>query len=388
MNYLKREFNLTELLKNRSLFFLGPRQMGKTKYIENELENENIVASFTFLKRATLSSFSENPSYLLDYISVLDTDEGIIILDEVQEFPEVLSDVHHIIEHSNYKFLLTGSSARKIKRKGGNMLGGRASTFNIHPFVWPEIKHLNKTLEDIFTSGLIPSICLSDDPETMFRDYIENYLRTEIEDEALVRNLRNYRLFLQMAASENTNLLNYSNIASKSTVKVDTIRGWYQILEDTVIGYFLPPFKKSNKRVSVAASKFYLFDVGLARAISGKNVPNEHNSDFGQFLETYIFQELKAYIDYKRLNDEITFWRTREGHEVDFIVENKVAIEVKATKRPENKDFKGLRLFNEEFTNEKRFIITTDSLKWKTDDGIICIPWNRFLDELWEGKIF
>lgn len=387
MNYIKRAFNLSELLENGSIFFLGPRQTGKTKYIENELNNLNVVAFFSFLDNETLYNFREKPSNLRKYLTSLNTNEGIVIIDEVQEFPDVLSDVHHMIEHSNFHFLLTGSSARKIKRKGGNLLGGRAGIFNIHPFVWPEIKHLNLTLKEIFEKGMVPSITLSSDSERMFKNYIESYLKMEIEDEALVRNLRTYRLFLQMAAGENTNLLNYSNIASQSTVSVETIKSWYRILEDTRIGYFLPPLRKSTKRKSVSSSKFYLFDVGIARVMAKQSVLMEHDDAFGRYLETYIFQEINAYIDYKGLYDDLTFWRTQDGKEVDFVIENKAAIEVKSTNNPQNKHFKGLRTFGEEFQKEKKILITTESFKWFTDDGIACTPWSIFLDELWDGKI-
>lgn len=193
---------------------------------------------------------------------------------------------------------------------------------------------------------------------------------------------------LTFAASENTELINFSNVSRDIGMSADTIKEWYQILVDTFIGYYLRPYRKGTKRIPVNTSKFYFFDVGVARAAARMAVPTETMTEYGKMFENFIFTELKAYIDYNLTDDELYFWRTREGYEVDFVVERKVAIEVKTLKNITNKELKGLRAFMEENAVKDYIIVCRELFERTTDDGIKIIPWTSFLDKLWNGEIF
>ena len=349
MAYIRRALEIESLLEESSLFLFGPRMTGKTSYIENELQKKAII-SITFLDGDTLEAFQRNPVLLRSMLN--DKKEGFVIVDEVQLFPPVLLDIQHIMTHSDIKFLLTGSSARKIKRSGNNLLGGRSKTYQV-----------------------------------LLRNYVRAYLDNEIAAEGERRDLGVFSSFLAFAASENTELMNFSNVSRDIGMSADTIKKWYQILVDTFIGYYLRPYRKGTKRVPVNTSKFYFFDVGVARTAARMAVPTETMTEYGKLFENYIFMELKAYIDYSMSDDELYFWRTREGYEVDFIVENKAAIEVKTSKNITHKELKGLRAFMEENAVKEYIIVCRELFERTTDDGIRIIPWKQFLDNLWDNKI-
>lgn len=384
MKYIRRVLDLKEMLEESSLFLFGPRMSGKTSYIEHELEKESIL-SISFLDGDTLDAFRRNPVILRSMLK--GKKEGFAIIDEVQLFPEVLLDVQHIITHSNIKFLLTGSSARKIKKSGSNLLGGRAGIVSMHPFVWEEIKDKDPSLDDIIETGMLPQIFNSKISQMQLRNYIAGYMEHEIAVEGQRRNLGAFSNFLSMAAAENTELMNFSNISRDIGMSSDTIKEWYQILVDTFLGFYLRPYRKGTKRIPINTAKFYFFDVAIARTAARMPVPSNTMTEYGKLFESYIFQELKAYIDYKTEDDELYFWRTREGYEVDFIIDGKAAIEVKTTRNISNKDLKGLRAFKEENAVKEYIIICNELFERTTDDGIRIIPWKIFLDRLWDGYI-
>ena len=384
MAYIRRALEIESLLEESSLFLFGPRMTGKTSYIENELQKKAIL-SITFLDGDTLEAFQRNPVLLRSMLN--DKKEGFVIVDEVQLFPPVLLDIQHIMTHSDIKFLLTGSSARKIKKSGNNLLGGRAGIMSMHPLVWQEIKDVNPELDSIFSTGMLPKIFQSKTYQVLLRNYVRVYLDNEIAAEGESRDLGVFSSFLAFAASENTELMNFSNVSRDIGMSADTIKKWYQILVDTFIGYYLRPYRKGTKRVPVNTSKFYFFDVGVARTAARMAVPTETMTEYGKLFENYIFMELKAYIDYSMSDDELYFWRTREGYEVDFIVENKAAIEVKTSKNITHKELKGLRAFMEENAVKEYIIVCRELFERTTDDGIRIIPWKQFLDNLWDNKI-
>ena len=354
MEYIRRALKIEDLLEESSLFLFGPRMTGKTSYIENELQKKAIL-SITFLDGDTLDAFRRNPVLLRSMLN--GKTEGFVIIDEVQLFPPVLLDIQHIITHSDMQFLLTGSSARKLKKSGSNLLGGRAGIVSMHPLVWKEIKDRNPDLDSIFATGMLPKVFLARSYQTQLRNYVRGYLDKEIAPEGERRDLGVFSNFLMFAASENTELMNFSNVSRDIGMSADTIKGWYQILVDTFIGCYLRPYRKGSKRTPVNTSKFYFFDVGVARVAAGK------------MFENYIFMELKAYIDYNMTDDELYFWRTREGYEVDFVIENKVAIEVKTAKNITNKELKGLRAFRDENAVKDYIIVCRELFERTTEDG-------------------
>lgn len=384
MEYIKRVLRIEDLLEESSLFLFGPRMTGKTSYIENELHRKAIL-SITFLDGDTLDAFYHNPVLLRSMLA--GKTEGFVIVDEVQLFPPILLDIQHIMTHSNIQFLLTGSSARKLKKSGSNLLGGRAGIVSMHPLVWKEIRDRNPDLDSIFTTGMLPKVIQSKSYQIQLRNYVRGYLDNEIAAEGERRNIGVFSSFLTFAASENTELMNFSNVSRDIGMSSDTIKEWYQILVDTFIGYYLRPYRKGSKRIPVNTSKFYFFDVGVARTAARMPVPSETMTEYGKMFENYIFMELKAYIDYNMTDDELYFWRTREGYEVDFIIENKVAIEVKTSKNITKKDMKGIRAFMEENAVREYIIVCRELFERTTEDGIRIVPWKLFLDELWDDKI-
>ena len=384
MEYIKRVLRIEDLLEESSLFLFGPRMTGKTSYIENEIQRKAIL-SITFLDGDTLDAFYHNPVLLRSMLA--GKTEGFVIVDEVQLFPPILLDIQHIMTHSNIQFLLTGSSARKLKKSGSNLLGGRAGIVSMHPLVWKEIRDRNPDLDSIFTTGMLPKVIQSKSYQIQLRNYVRGYLDNEIAAEGERRNIGVFSSFLTFAASENTELMNFSNVSRDIGMSSDTIKEWYQILVDTFIGYYLRPYRKGSKRIPVNTSKFYFFDVGVARTAARMPVPSETMTEYGKMFENYIFMELKAYIDYNMTDDELYFWRTREGYEVDFIIENKVAIEVKTSKNITKKDMKGIRAFMEENAVREYIIVCRELFERTTEDGIRIVPWKLFLDELWDDKI-
>ena len=384
MEYIRRALDIEDLLEESSLFLFGPRMTGKTSYIENELQKKAIV-SITFLDGDTLEAFRLNPVLLRSMLG--GRTEGFVIVDEVQLFPPVLLDIQHIMTHSNIQFLLTGSSARRLKKSGSNLLGGRAGIVSMHPFVWKEIRDRDPDLDSIFATGMLPKAFISKSYQIQLRNYVRGYLDNEIAAEGERRDLSVFSSFLSFAASENTELMNFSNVSRDIGMSADTIKEWYQILVDTFIGYYLRPYRKGSKRIPVNTSKFYFFDIGVARTVARMPVPSETMTEYGKMFENYIFMELKAYIDYGMTDDELYFWRTREGYEVDFVIENKVAIEVKTSKNITGKELKGLREFMKENAVKDYIIVCRELFERKTDDGIRIMPWKLFLDSLWSGNI-
>ena len=384
MEYIRRVLEIGRLLEESSLFLFGPRMTGKTAYIENELQKKAIL-SITFLDGDTLDAFRRNPVLLRSMLN--GRTEGLVIVDEVQLFPPVLLDIQHIMTHSDIHFLLTGSSARKLKKSGSNLLGGRAGIVPMHPLVWKEIRDRNPDLDCVFATGMLPKAFTSKSYQTQLRNYVRGYLDNEIAAEGERRDLGVFSSFLTFAASENTELVNYTNVSRDIGMSADTIKGWYQILVDTFIGYYLRPYRKGSKRIPVNTSKFFFFDVGVARTAARMPVPSETMTEYGKMFENYIFMELKAYIDYRMTDDELYFWRTREGYEVDFVVENKVAIEVKTSKNISNRELRGIRAFMDENAVKDYIIVCRELFERTTEDGIRIMPWKVFLDKLWNNEI-
>ena len=371
--YIQRIIDIQSKLKSKSLFLFGPRQTGKSSLIANQIQDD-VKLSWSLLNARIRRRCQADPGVLRDEIATRGIHDGLVIIDD---------------EETDIRFLLTGSSARRLKEQGVNLLGGRAGKMNLHPFVWPEIREFNPTLDRILKYGLLPSAFLSDTPDDVLDDYINVYLQDEIAGEGLVRQLPKFERFLEVAALTNAEEINYSNIASDVMMSRGSITEWYGILYDTMIGFAVPPYTKTKKRKAVETERFYYFDVGLVRFLLGLRDIVDTQTEYGKLFETYIAEELSAYLDYNKRKEKLSYWRTRQSSfEVDFVIGDDVAIETKTTKLVnENKDLRGLRALKEEGIFKKYIVVSRDSISRTTDDGIMLLPWNLFLTWLWDGRI-
>ena len=389
MEYIQRKLDVSERLKQKSVLLLGPRQTGKTSYIKNQIATP-AKAKWDLLNTRTRMQLERDPQLLYDQIAALDIDpeSDYVVIDEIQKVPALLDVVHEVIEEKGIRFILTGSSARKLRAEGVNLLGGRASRVTLLPFVYDELKAIGeKDLDEIFLRGMLPPAWNDPDPDGFLDDYISTYLQDEIASEGVTRNLPGFGSFLQVAAMQSGEQLNYSNMANDIGMSRQSIANWYQVLEDTLLGFQLPPWKKSSKRKSVSITKFYLFDVGVTRRLSGIGVPADTQSDFGRLFENYIAMELKAWHDYNRRKDTLCYWRTETGTEVDFVLGDDIAIEVKATRNASQRNLDGLRKIGEERDFRYRILVCREPMPRMTDDGILILPWREFLSRLWSGGL-
>ena len=386
--YIHRVIDIQSRLKSKSLFLFGPRQTGKSSLIANQIQ-DNVRLSWSLLNARIRRRCQTDPGVLRDEIETKGIKDGLVIIDEIQKVPELLDEVHSLIEETDIRFLLTGSSARRLKEKGVNLLGGRAGKMSLHPFVWPEIRGFEPALDRILMYGLIPSAFLSDEPESVLDDYVNVYLKDEIAGEGLVRQLPKFERFLEVAAMTAAEEINYSNIASDVMMSRASVTEWYGILYDTLIGFSVPPYTKTKKRKAVETERFYFFDTGLTRFLLGLNEISDSQTEYGKLFETYIAEELTAFLDYNHRRERLSYWRTRQSsYEVDFVIGDEVAIETKTTKQVnESKDLRGLRALKEEGIFRKYIVVSRDVISRTTDDGIVLLPWTVFLDELWTGKI-
>lgn len=378
--FINRVLNLQHLMHKKSHFLFGPRATGKSSLIQHDLSNESLVIDL--LHSETYMRLVENPSQIEGMIEL--NKKPYIVIDEIQRIPELLNEVHRLIEKQNSKFLLTGSSARQLKRQGVNLLAGRARQAELLPLCYPEFKNFN--LSRYLQYGGLPPVVLSDEPDEDLSAYVHTYLEEEIKSEALVKNLPAFSRFLQLSALTSGTTLNFSSIASDAGVSSITLREYYQILKDSFLGFIVPPWQHSIKRKAIATARFYYFDVGVKNQLAGISSIPENTDLFGQAFEHFIAMELRAYLSYSRKKLPLSFWRTSAGHEVDFIIGNQIAIEVKSTRKVSNKHLKGLRYLMEEKKIEKYYLISFDPIALKTGE-IYVLPWKKFLNDLWEGDI-
>ncbi len=396
----QRILDLSAILSRKSLFLFGPRQTGKTTYIKSRFPDAMYV---DLLDTRVQHQLLVSPHRLSEIIAARramrssDASEPmLIVIDEIQKVPALLDEVHrHIESHDHARFVLTGSSARKLLRSGVNLLGGRAKRVRFHPIRTPERTGTDVSWRTALQWGGLPSILLSDDRRSDLLDYVGLYLQEEIRNEALARSLATFSRFLDVAATTNTEQVVYQSIASDVGVSAPTVVSYYEILEDTLVGERLMPYRRGIKRKSVAAPKFYFFDTGVFHALMRRWNVAPHSAEFGTALEQLVHNEIRAYLDITHREEcSLFFWRTQSGIEVDFVVETEsgelVAIEVKATRNVTPRHLKPLRRMAEEpeFTLRRRIVACTEPTPRLTDDGILILPIPEFLDMLWSGEMF
>jgi len=380
---VKRTLDLVKNMKNNSYFLFGARGVGKSYLIRETLGGQ--IDYIDLLSSKTFLDLQSSPSNIETYIS-----KKWVVIDEIQRIPELLNEVHRLIEEKHITFLLTGSSARKLKRSGVNLLAGRAYKSQLLPLSWRELvdEKIFKLDTHLHYGGL-PSVVGRDDPSEYLYSYVDTYLKEEIQAEALVRNLSNYARFLDAAALMNGEMINFTKIANDAQLRPNTVRDYYQILQDTLIGEMLESWTGSVKRKAIQTAKFYFFDLGVVNTLKKIKVIERNSDTYGKAFEHFIYLELKAYIIYTKNRIRLNYWRSKNGHEVNFIIDDKIAIEVKATRRISPDDLKGLIALSEENHKWKHLLIVSEDTQSKIfQQGIIQIHWEEFLKNLWNGKYF
>lgn len=379
---VKRHLDLRHLLQQKSHFLFGPRAVGKSTLIAQQLAGEAEVIDL--LDPHVFLRISNNINGLRGMLA--GRTPKLVVIDEVQRLPELLNEVHMLIERESMCFLLTGSSTRKLRRGGANMLAGRAWTAQLFPLVRGEIPEFD--LARYLLYGGLPAVLFSTQPDKELAAYVLNYMREEVQAEGAVSNLAPFSRFLRTMALANGEVINFSKLANDCQCSVRDVRGYVQILEDTLLGSLLPPWTRSRKRKAVSTAKFYFFDTGVTRTLAAIESIDRNSNLYGKAFEQFIWMELCAYLAYSERNlTELTYWRSRYGHEVDFLVGEELAVEVKATETLNNRDLKGLQALSEEGVFAKLYLVSNDPMPTKHGD-INCLPWQLFLDDLWAGKLF
>jgi len=380
LSEIKRELDIT-LEGNNAAFLWGPRKVGKTTLLHQKFPKAKY---YDLLDTELKTKLTIKPSLLRE--EILAEKPVLVIIDEVQKVPALLDEVHWCLENTKTKFIMCGSSARKLKRGAANLLGGRAWRFELFPLTTREIGQID--LNRALNHGLIPKHYLEKAPERSLKSYVLDYLEEEINAEALVRNIPSFARFLDAVSLTHGQLINYANIARECGVSPKTAREYYQILEDTLLGHELPPWRKSRKRRLIETAKFYLFDVGVVRALSGMRIIQEGTEEFGRFFEHFLIEEIRAFLSYREKTVPLSFWRTSTGLEVDLIVgQLDLAIEFKATKQVDGHDLKGLLALKEDQEVRRAMVISLDPQLRKTETGIEILPWQMFCKKLWDGEI-
>ncbi|MEI8173546.1 MAG: DUF4143 domain-containing protein [Deltaproteobacteria bacterium] len=377
---------IADLPDNRSFFLFGPRQTGKSSLIGSKFGDDTWTVNL--LHGDEYTRYAKHPAqYRLDAVEKIRTvDTRRFVLDEVQRIPELLNEVHALMEeHPDRQFILLGSSARKLKRGGANLLAGRAVQRLLFPFTLAELgEHFN--LDDALRFGTLPPLLGLNDAEKQdtLKAYTETYLREEVQMEGYVRNLGGFYRFLEMAASASGELLNFSNIARECRLPIRTVQSYYEILEDTLIGFRLQPWLKSERKRMVAHPKFYFFDTGVTNAVNRRLAAPPDPRLTGRLFEQFIVLEIHRYLHYARSETRIFFWRTNTGAEVDLMLERHGkligAFEIKSATEVSGNDFSGLRAFRSDNPDVPPAVVYRGTQAYRTD-GIRVIPWKTFLDE-------
>lgn len=365
-----------------SLFLWGARQVGKSTLVKT-LFPDAVV--YDLLKSDEFERLTRRPALLREELDTRGPGT-VVIVDEVQKIPQLLDEIHWLIENRGIRFILCGSSARKLKRVGTNLLGGRALTYTLHPLVSAEIPDFD--LIRAVNNGMIPRHYMIANPKKRLQSYIGTYLKEEIQDEAVVRQLSSFNRFLEIAAQTDGEIVNYTNIASDCGVSAPTVKEYFTILQQTLIGRMVPSFSQSKKRRAVAAPRFYYFDIGIVNYLLHRSALEPGSADFGHAFEHFIIQEIAAWLDYNDCPDALSYWRTAGGYEVDAILgEAKVAIEIKSTDEVQSRHTKGLKAFLEDFPEARPIIVSRDRHP-RTLNGIEILPVLDFLRMLWNGEIY
>ena len=377
----KRIFDVESKL-DEGMFLFGARQTGKSTLLKERFKG---AIYYDLLNPRVRKALKLNPNSLWEALQ--DKPAGtLVIVDEIQKVPELLDVVHSLMVDRGLFFILSGSSARKLKRSGANTLGGRAIPETLYPLVWPEVTDFQ--IDRAVQNGMIPRHYMVEDATKRLSGYVKVYLDEEIREEGEVRELDAFERFMEVAAISDGEMLNYSNIASDCGVSAKTVKSYFQILYDTLIGYEIPAFRKEIKRKIIQAPRFYYFDVGLANYLMGRTSLKRGTDDYGHAFEHFVMQEIIADKGYNDKRDTISYWHTYDQKEVDAVIgDAKVAIEIKSSEHVETKHKKGLKAFKEEHPDCRMILVSLDPITRKSGDEELIYVLD-FLKMLWNGDIF
>ncbi|MDO9154809.1 MAG: AAA family ATPase [Paludibacter sp.] len=375
-----RKLNL-ENDNNDSLFLWGARQVGKTTLLETLYANARY---YDLLQSAEFERLFRRPSLLSEELEMANEGE-LVIIDEIQKIPQLLDEVQRLIHKKKIRFILSGSSPRKLKRMGANLLGGRALKKTLLPLVSAEIPDFD--ILKAVNNGMIPRHYDINNPWERFSAYIGVYLNEEIREEAISRKLNSFSRFLEVAAFSNGEMVVYRNIAQDCGIDHRIVKEYFEILQDTLIGYLIPGFSATRKRRAIVAPKFYYFDVGIANYLSNRKNIIQGTDAFGHAFEHLIIQELIAFLNYQNSDEVLTYWRTSSGYEVDAIIgHGRIAIEIKSSNEVNTRHLKGLKAFLEDFPQARAIVVSMDRNE-RILNGIEIFPVNDFLKALWNKEI-
>lgn len=368
-------------VQDDSVFLWGARQVGKSTLVKRLFPNAIV---YDLLKSDEYYRLMRRPQLLREELLSFD-ENTLVVIDEIQKIPALLDEVHWLIVNNGIRFILCGSSARKLKRVGTNLLGGRALSVSLFPLVSAEIPDFD--LFHAINNGMIPRHYMSKNPQKRLEAYIGVYLKEEIQEEAVVRQLSSFNRFLDVAAQCDGEMINYTNIAQDCCVSAVTIKEYFNILEQTLIGYMIPAFTLTKKRRAITTRKFYYFDIGVVNHLLNRSNLQPGSIDFGHAFEHFMIQEIIAYLSYYEKKEKLSYWRTAGGYEVDAIIgDARVAIEFKSSDEVQSKHTKGLKAFEEDFPEARKIIVSLDRNK-RILNGIEVIPATEFLKMLWNGEI-
>ncbi len=373
-------------MPKESILLLGPRGTGKSTWINHHFKDAVI---YDLLNTSEAIRLAREPSALYRELESGPADQWVVI-DEVQKVPALLDEVHRLIENHGRRFVLSGSSARKLRRGGSNLLAGRAIVTQLFPFVSAEVGE-DLSVTGMIANGTLPMAVLGDDPVSYLTTYAETYLQEEVRAEALTRNIGSFSRFLEVAARQNGQVTNMAGIARDAAVSRQTVQNYFSILVDTLIGYWVEPWKLKRRTKQIQHPKFYLFDPGVARALSGRIAYPPAQEEQGHLLETLLLNEIRAYLSYAKRPYKIHFWRNYDGIEVDFLCETTegiVSAEFKASDRWDKRYSRGLQRMQTELGTRLAkcygVYLGDRSALW---DDVHILPVRDFLRQLWDGNI-
>ena len=367
-----------------SFFLWGPRQTGKSTLLRTAYPE---APRIDLLTSREFSRYSRDPGLLRELVEGQSSPD-LVVIDEIQKVPPLLDEVHWLIENRDTAFALCGSSARKLRRGRANLLGGRALRYELHGLISDELGE-DFDLVRCLNHGYLPRHYLADKPRRLIQAYVDDYLKEEIAAEGLTRNLPAFADFLTAAALADGQLVNFTTIARDCGVSAFTVKNYFQILEDTLLGHFLSPYRQRPKRRVIQTPKFYFSDVGVVNHLARRGRLEPGGELFGHAFENWVFHELSAYRAYREFAINLSYWRLASGAEVDFLIDDaRVAIEAKATTRVHAGHLKGLRAMKEDQPHTaSHIVVSLDPQPRRTKDGIDILPAAEFARRLWSDEL-
>lgn len=378
---IQRIYDICQDVSEGSVFLFGARQTGKSTLLEESFKGSVYLDLLDGeFKRRLLA----NPSLLYEML-VDNPSETVVVIDEISEAPELLNEVHRLIHRRGLRFVLCGSSARKLKRKGYNTLGGRAFPCYLYPFVSEEIKDFD--LDRALLYGMLPPHYLARNPRRLLSGYIDVYLKEEIMEEALTRNVSVFHRFMNVAALSSGEILNYTNIAADCGVSAKTVKEYFSILVDTLVGYMLPAYARSVKRKVSVAPKFYYFDVGVYNYLMNRRSLSPGSVEYGHAFEHLVVQEIRAYLGYCHSEKQMSYWHTYSNKEIDVVIgEAEVGIEIKSADEIHNRHLANFKDFKDEFPNARCILVSRDKIS-RCVGGVELLSYSDFFHKLWNDDI-